>query len=676
MRCIHCGQELPNGSKYCFRCGKSQLIESDNVLPVKYCPFCGSENDSDSVFCCECGERIDGSGKRTKVKKHGSVRRVIAVILIFALICSAGYLGYRYKLWDRLKFADDNSKQNYSLMGSYIKDGQIYTVTPGGKEVKPELLEGDFYSWDNMIDYNSTLVIPRLSEDKKHFYYCSEYDTYSDKHTASLYTKKAGSVSSPVKLADSVESYAVLNNNKVIYENASEKLYLVDLKGEKTRIAGSVEWYSIDPEKKHIVWRTTDTDSDGGYSAYYQAVDLKKDPIKIGDHIQVDFPGNNADMMSVHDLRTDEWSVIIDFGEPISLNNEDNNISLVEAIDKEQKCIYYTRKKMIRAESYWNQFIQDDCSKTDAKANSVREYLTSRFNSGDGNYITYDLCAWHDGEEVILCTDYIFNDTALYQNGQGPISSITYQYYLFQGRDYTAIEKTPLSTLLERTEAEISDTVDGAMDDSIRTIRYDSSDGVQVSEALVQDYEALTIGNAVGNTLYIAGKTSRNETESKLMKYDTGNLGSGGQVISNNPYSIAIEMSGHVYYTADYDKDHKAAELYRDDKLISDAVYTSFFPAGFNVLRKPKDVLYASNYYEDSHLFDLNIYDGKKSKLIAEDVVSVSKVGEDSLLVLMNYYYGSGDVALYKDGSLTLLDSNVSFLLGTSVNYDYMLGKE
>lgn len=49
LQCIHCGQKIPVGSRFCISCGKSQYIK---------CKKCGKDTFANSKFCKECGEII------------------------------------------------------------------------------------------------------------------------------------------------------------------------------------------------------------------------------------------------------------------------------------------------------------------------------------------------------------------------------------------------------------------------------------------------------------------------------------------------------------------------------------------------------------------------------------------------------------------------------------------
>lgn len=53
MRCENCGNENPEGSKFCIKCGK----ELGGSAPAT-CPGCGAEIASGALFCASCGKSV------------------------------------------------------------------------------------------------------------------------------------------------------------------------------------------------------------------------------------------------------------------------------------------------------------------------------------------------------------------------------------------------------------------------------------------------------------------------------------------------------------------------------------------------------------------------------------------------------------------------------------------
>ena len=57
MLCPHCGQSLPDGSQFCFHCGRALSAESETVGAL-ICPSCGRPLSSGTRFCTHCGTVI------------------------------------------------------------------------------------------------------------------------------------------------------------------------------------------------------------------------------------------------------------------------------------------------------------------------------------------------------------------------------------------------------------------------------------------------------------------------------------------------------------------------------------------------------------------------------------------------------------------------------------------
>lgn len=55
MRCENCGNESPEGSKFCIKCGK-ELKAPEAAQPQ--CPHCGAEVAPGTMFCPACGKSI------------------------------------------------------------------------------------------------------------------------------------------------------------------------------------------------------------------------------------------------------------------------------------------------------------------------------------------------------------------------------------------------------------------------------------------------------------------------------------------------------------------------------------------------------------------------------------------------------------------------------------------
>ncbi len=55
MRCDNCGNESPEGSRFCIKCGKEFGASSERIT---VCPHCGVQIAPGSLFCSACGKSI------------------------------------------------------------------------------------------------------------------------------------------------------------------------------------------------------------------------------------------------------------------------------------------------------------------------------------------------------------------------------------------------------------------------------------------------------------------------------------------------------------------------------------------------------------------------------------------------------------------------------------------
>ena len=61
MKCINCGSELPQNSKFCEQCGtmvKTETPTGKNYRPKKFCEQCGAELKPGFMFCGKCGAPV------------------------------------------------------------------------------------------------------------------------------------------------------------------------------------------------------------------------------------------------------------------------------------------------------------------------------------------------------------------------------------------------------------------------------------------------------------------------------------------------------------------------------------------------------------------------------------------------------------------------------------------
>ena len=121
MRCENCGNESPEGSKFCIKCGREFEISGPDR-----CPHCGAEILEGTMFCPSCGRSVaapeDETGGGTKYEpmlpmwepQPGSYTSNIAMDVILTLITCGIY----YFFWQARQFRAVNyllGQQRYSF---------------------------------------------------------------------------------------------------------------------------------------------------------------------------------------------------------------------------------------------------------------------------------------------------------------------------------------------------------------------------------------------------------------------------------------------------------------------------------------------------------------------------------------------------------------------------------
>ena len=56
--CAGCGEELPEGMKFCPNCGTAVPQKEEAAQAASACPGCGAEVAPDAKFCMGCGTKL------------------------------------------------------------------------------------------------------------------------------------------------------------------------------------------------------------------------------------------------------------------------------------------------------------------------------------------------------------------------------------------------------------------------------------------------------------------------------------------------------------------------------------------------------------------------------------------------------------------------------------------
>ncbi|MDO4511062.1 MAG: zinc ribbon domain-containing protein [Bacteroidales bacterium] len=85
-RCPHCGNLVPDGSKFCNHCGG---VLTSEIL----CPNCGSTIPSDSAFCPNCRAAIDAAGAQSAAPQQQPKKKGRSVMPYIVCAAIAAFIG-------------------------------------------------------------------------------------------------------------------------------------------------------------------------------------------------------------------------------------------------------------------------------------------------------------------------------------------------------------------------------------------------------------------------------------------------------------------------------------------------------------------------------------------------------------------------------------------------------
>ena len=188
--------------------------------------------------------------------------------------------------------------------------------------------------------------------------------------------------------------------------------------------------------------------------------------------------------------------------------------------------------------------------------------------------------------------------------------------------------------------------------------------GDEVSNTEQEDVDVAEISKA-GDLVYFVADI--NEAKEKGDLYEIkikNNKVSEASLYDEDVYSGDLSMyeDGQILYFKDF-KDSEGS-LYINKKEIDEDVY--IYGVRWNYSNK--EILYYKDYNQSKEKGSLMIYNGKKSKLIEEDVHDFDILYDGSILYLYDYSTGKykGELKHYKNGKNKKIDEDVTAI------FDYL----
>lgn len=655
MKCINCGCELNEDCKFCKNCGAKQLktaveewskIEKDTKEKIE-----------------ELGvEKPKGMERFVPVKRKMWKNLVIAamVVVVIASVIAGGV---------RCFFKNE---ERYVL---YMKDDSIYQLNVNQYKKKP-------IEYGSNCEYRGSYMEEKYSEDGKYIFYTTDVEEEGDRQ---LCMQKVGGKDTR-KIDNNVYRYTILKNNSVVYRNAEGLYIYITNLGKKEEIASDVIEYYIDENEKMVAW----TKGEENMSLYYLNLDLKnkeKEIVKDAKNINV---GENLRQIVVQ--TENELFVISNLKEKEKIDSEGG---IVLYNDEEGGNVYYLKNKeeILKAKD----LVEDDYKEWDAsveKPNPVDFWTTGYGGYDTFEYETYgeaedeydekkvrdeirkmlesieipqkELCCYSQGTTTMVDEDFLCPCV-----GAGSPMTIYKRY------DTEKIEKINISELIsklqevyevyeiEESNEEVITEIEGICDEVIEntatTCVCMKDEAIETGESLencIYNKE----GDIVYGLKYEYNDEDHEEQGASLFAFYVkgGNAGECKQ-FDEGVDSIEMVAGSKVYYIKAEDGD-----LYCNGEKIDSNVMSGS-------LREEDKIYYFTDYDDEEANAVLKVYDGKKSKKIAEDVHEYKIFNDNQIVALVDYNLESnkGELKLYRgEKELSMLDDGVSYIFDANrVNY-------
>lgn len=685
MKCINCGCELPEGARFCGNCGTPQPEhqqeeqQAGQQVQQRFCPHCGGTNDADAIFCSICGKDMNGDGQPVleettskKVPKKlivGVVGVVAAVVVIGGVVKIVGGLG--------------GSKSDSYI--TYVKDGYINQSDIEHYKKKPVEYQGRYGSTSDDGENYSAGV--RYSKDGKYICYPTDVNYGDDGVEFRLNMQKVGKTEEPVKIDSSVTSYTILDNNKILYKKAgNDTLYINDKKGNKEKIASDVEYFYLDSDQKNIVW--SESNGDGTINVCQQDVALKKEKKTLAK--DVDSFHTSSDLKYILVNEQDIIYMIENFGEKQKIASGVEDVSYD---DLDNGGIYYTKssEETLSAEDV----VEDDCADSDATIEEPdrEDYKVEKIEKNDwtGKYEkvesvdedAYDAAyeKYYDKEnrdEIRdALEDYEISTPVekLYYVKDGKetqVDATVAQMYYYTG-DWKGIVYSRYNMddvpKLKISEIDSASSIESdyyqMLSESAQTCVYTEKNKTVVLDENLATVWGVDADSKTGYGVKMQDSGSEDEDATySLYSFSVDNNSDGKcKLISEDvAYYQELIKDGDVYYLKDTDSDGNG-DLYCNDKNIDSDVKSGTL----YTVPDSDNVLYAVDYNSSNNSATLKMYDGKKDKIIADDVYSYLPIDEKHIALLIDYSMKSyrGDLQYYLGKEeLKSIDEDVSFIFG------------
>lgn len=689
MKCINCGAELPNDAKFCFECGvridsapadggqapESEPVKNEEVqqqipvqqdMPECYCPYCGQPNSGDAVFCSGCGRPINANyqavqnPERVQGKKKNGLPIVIGVVVAVAVIAVAAVVGVKL-----VKGEKGGSAEGYV---TYVKDGSLYSLN--GK--KPEK-GADEYGGSLGSSVIERYGLVQISSDGKYLFYPSSVSSdYSEGYrlNAVRFGKKNAE---SVKIDSDVRSYQVLDNKRLLFMDTGNTLYLSDFTGNKEKVASDVSLYYLDTDKQNIVW----VSEAGEYSdIYYRPLSLKEEKEKLSSDVILMGSSDNLRRIYVKD-ENDSLYVIKDFGDKEKIASD---VSMVVYGSFNSDIVFYSKERTDKLTAA--SLIEDDMKATDDSMKEPQEEDYQK-NSLEKNYLgEYEKVTETDWDAYYAAWDEYDEkqerDEMRENMKEYVLEDYPYELYCYNGKDSSLVDENYSTSLavydggvvytryntedIEKVRLsdvgslyEVEEKYREKKEDSLEVCLYENGKQVMLSENIdicKVDQEA---GKAYGL------EYDKESTTGILYEFAIGARADGSlKKVADDVSRIEFAKNGKIYYMVDADGDE--GELCSNGESIDTDVVSG------SVYELDGVIYYQAEASSSGDDYTMKCYDGKKAKIIAEDVVCEKVLDANHIFLLTDYSWKNyrGDLRYYNGKDAKTIEDDVTWIMNVT----------
>ena len=719
--CSKCNKELQDDAQFCDNCGtpitKTEVNAGSNEASTNEKVNAGSNEASTEAKVnaedneASTNEKVNAESNETstnaKVNEGSNEASAKAKVnaennqapqkksLLIPILIGAGVLVLLLIVAAAafmMKSGSSDSKNKGVARALYVKDRQLYVSDLSNKaplELTSNLASGQDNS--EIIEYTNYYMNYSI-----HFSKNGNTIFYPDKFDGESYTLYCKDITKPKKEAIKIDSgvsgefpyYVSSDNNTITYVKRNDNtIYQYDMKKkEKTKIDSGlrdfIDFYAEDGGKQ-ILYIKEDGD------LYLKKAGKDKEKIDSDVKEIVDFEYKDKKAVGAIYIKDGKLYKKVEGKEKEKIVSD---VDDVVSRFKGESFYYVTEGK--GSSTVLMDYVEDDMKEQDEdiqEPGAEPEYPSWFSYSTTEEYqkALEDYNTAHD--EYIKARDKyqekVERDSLREELEKEKVSKSTKELYYYDGKEgkkisdnfvslisraYTnpviafyvdeeeEVEKVKLSEI-EYTY-DVYEHIEGGFSKSSGKMAIAVGD--EVSNTEQEDVDVAEISKA-GDLVYFVADI--NEAKEKGDLYEIkikNNKVSEASLYDEDVYSGDLSMyeDGQILYFKDF-KDSEGS-LYINKKEIDEDVY--IYGVRWNYSNK--EILYYKDYNQSKEKGSLMIYNGKKSKLIEEDVHDFDILYDGSILYLYDYSTGKykGELKHYKNGKNKKIDEDVTAI------FDYL----